>query len=222
MHVGDRRARCSTARTAAAAERCRTRRQSQPPTSDDSQRASQTELIAAPDRFELRYLLRSHRDRGELRRVLGLALASGGGDVNTIDKNGETALHGAIYRGGNVAAIQSSPTTAPRSTSSTAKAGRRSSSPTASSTRPTCSSATPRPPRCCASCSPRAAYPCRLRRNQTASAGWLSGSCDRPRCAATTRDSARDSRPANTPRDRSTPARPARPAGSRPTAASMP
>jgi ankyrin repeat protein len=31
---------------------------------------------------------------------------AGGGDVNAIDDNGETALHGAIYRGGNVAAIQ--------------------------------------------------------------------------------------------------------------------
>ena len=35
-----------------------------------------------------------------------LALDAGGGDVNAIDKNGETALHGAIYRGGNIAAIQ--------------------------------------------------------------------------------------------------------------------
>jgi ankyrin repeat protein len=31
---------------------------------------------------------------------------AGGGDVNAIDDNGETALHGAIYRGGNVAAIR--------------------------------------------------------------------------------------------------------------------
>jgi ankyrin repeat protein len=38
--------------------------------------------------------------------AMELALEAGGGDVNTIDKNGETALHGAIYRGGNVAAIQ--------------------------------------------------------------------------------------------------------------------
>jgi ankyrin repeat protein len=38
--------------------------------------------------------------------AMELALASGGGDVNAIDKNGETALHGAIYRGGNIAAIQ--------------------------------------------------------------------------------------------------------------------
>jgi ankyrin repeat protein len=38
--------------------------------------------------------------------AMELALASGGGAVNDIDLNGETALHGAIYRGGNVAAIQ--------------------------------------------------------------------------------------------------------------------
>jgi ankyrin repeat protein len=35
-----------------------------------------------------------------------LALEAGGGDVNAIDQNGETALHGAIYRGGNVDAIR--------------------------------------------------------------------------------------------------------------------
>jgi ankyrin repeat protein len=38
--------------------------------------------------------------------AMELALHAGGGDVNTIDKNGETALHGAIYRGGNIAAIR--------------------------------------------------------------------------------------------------------------------
>ena len=38
--------------------------------------------------------------------AMELALERGGGDVNAIDKNGETALHGAIYRGGNIAAIQ--------------------------------------------------------------------------------------------------------------------
>ena len=35
-----------------------------------------------------------------------LAFEAGGGDVNAIDANGETALHGAIYRGGNLAVIQ--------------------------------------------------------------------------------------------------------------------
>ena len=35
-----------------------------------------------------------------------LALDSGGGDVNAIDANGETALHGAVYRGGNIPVIQ--------------------------------------------------------------------------------------------------------------------
>jgi len=35
-----------------------------------------------------------------------LALDAGGGDVNAIDANGETAMHGAIYRGGNLAVIQ--------------------------------------------------------------------------------------------------------------------
>jgi ankyrin repeat protein len=35
-----------------------------------------------------------------------LAHEAGGGAVNDIDKDGETALHGAVYRGGNVLAIQ--------------------------------------------------------------------------------------------------------------------
>jgi ankyrin repeat protein len=38
--------------------------------------------------------------------AMELALSVGGGDVNAIDKNGETALHGAVYRGGNIAAIR--------------------------------------------------------------------------------------------------------------------
>jgi ankyrin repeat protein len=38
--------------------------------------------------------------------AMELALEAGGGDVDAIDKNGETALHGAVYRGGNVEAIQ--------------------------------------------------------------------------------------------------------------------
>jgi ankyrin repeat protein len=38
--------------------------------------------------------------------AMELALHAGGGDVNAIDSNGETALHGAIYRGGNVDAIR--------------------------------------------------------------------------------------------------------------------
>jgi ankyrin repeat protein len=38
--------------------------------------------------------------------AMELALNVGGGDVNAIDKNGETALHGAVYRGGNIAAIR--------------------------------------------------------------------------------------------------------------------
>jgi ankyrin repeat protein len=35
-----------------------------------------------------------------------LALDSGGGDVNAVDANGETAMHGAVYRGGNISVIQ--------------------------------------------------------------------------------------------------------------------
>ena len=38
--------------------------------------------------------------------AMELAHSAGGGDVNAIDKNGETALHGAIYRGGNISAIR--------------------------------------------------------------------------------------------------------------------
>jgi len=35
-----------------------------------------------------------------------LALEAGGGGVNDVDMDGETALHGAVYRGGNIAAIR--------------------------------------------------------------------------------------------------------------------
>jgi len=38
--------------------------------------------------------------------AMEVALEAGGGGVNAIDKNGETALHGAIYRGGNISAIR--------------------------------------------------------------------------------------------------------------------
>ena len=38
--------------------------------------------------------------------AMKLALEAGGGAVNDIDIDGETALHGAVYRGGNIAAIQ--------------------------------------------------------------------------------------------------------------------
>src|SRR5262245_23113724 len=38
--------------------------------------------------------------------AMKLALEAGGGRVNDVDLDGETALHGAVYRGGNVAAIQ--------------------------------------------------------------------------------------------------------------------
>jgi ankyrin repeat protein len=38
--------------------------------------------------------------------AMELAHQAGGGDVNAVDKNGETALHGAVYRGGNIAAIR--------------------------------------------------------------------------------------------------------------------
>jgi uncharacterized protein len=38
--------------------------------------------------------------------AMKLALDAGGGRVNDIDMDGETALHGAVYRGGNIAAIQ--------------------------------------------------------------------------------------------------------------------
>ena len=35
-----------------------------------------------------------------------LALEAGGGKVNDIDQEGETALHGAVYRGGAIPVIQ--------------------------------------------------------------------------------------------------------------------
>ncbi len=38
--------------------------------------------------------------------AMKLALEAGGGVVNDVDIDGETALHGAVYRGGNIAAIQ--------------------------------------------------------------------------------------------------------------------
>ena len=38
--------------------------------------------------------------------AMKLALEVGGGDINDVDMDGETALHGAVYRGGNMAAIQ--------------------------------------------------------------------------------------------------------------------
>ena len=38
--------------------------------------------------------------------AMKLALEAGGGRVNDVDMDGETALHGAVYRGGNIAAIQ--------------------------------------------------------------------------------------------------------------------
>jgi uncharacterized protein len=38
--------------------------------------------------------------------AMKLALEAGGGAVNDVDMDGETALHGAVYRGGNIAAIQ--------------------------------------------------------------------------------------------------------------------
>jgi ankyrin repeat protein len=38
--------------------------------------------------------------------AMKLALEVGGGKVNDVDMDGETALHGAVYRGGNIAAIQ--------------------------------------------------------------------------------------------------------------------
>jgi ankyrin repeat protein len=38
--------------------------------------------------------------------AMKLALEVGGGGINDVDMDGETALHGAVYRGGNIAAIQ--------------------------------------------------------------------------------------------------------------------
>jgi ankyrin repeat protein len=38
--------------------------------------------------------------------AMALAHDAGGGHVDAVDSNGETALHGAVYRGGNIAAIR--------------------------------------------------------------------------------------------------------------------
>ena len=38
--------------------------------------------------------------------AMKIALDAGGGAVNDVDMDGETALHGAVYRGGNISAIQ--------------------------------------------------------------------------------------------------------------------
>ena len=37
--------------------------------------------------------------------ALKLAFEAGGGDVNAVDDNGETALHGAVYRAGSIAML---------------------------------------------------------------------------------------------------------------------
>jgi ankyrin repeat protein len=42
----------------------------------------------------------------EALEAVKLAHQAGGGDVNDVDKNGETALHGAVYRGGAVPVLQ--------------------------------------------------------------------------------------------------------------------
>jgi ankyrin repeat protein len=42
----------------------------------------------------------------ECLEAIKLALEAGGGDVSVVDANGETAMHGAVYRGGNILAIQ--------------------------------------------------------------------------------------------------------------------
>lgn len=42
----------------------------------------------------------------EALEAVRLAYESGGGDVNAVDRNGETALHGAVYRGGAVPVLQ--------------------------------------------------------------------------------------------------------------------
>jgi len=39
-------------------------------------------------------------------KAVKLALQAGGGDVNAVDAYGETAMHGAVYRAGNLAVIQ--------------------------------------------------------------------------------------------------------------------
>jgi ankyrin repeat protein len=35
-----------------------------------------------------------------------VAFEAGGSDINAVDSNGDTALHGAVYRGGNIGAIE--------------------------------------------------------------------------------------------------------------------
>ena len=93
-----------------------------------------------------------------------LALEVGGGEVNDVDKDGETALHGAVYRGGAMP-VDPVPDRQGRQARRGEQEGldaadRR---PTASSTRPPCSSAIPKPRRCCARRCASGACPCRAR-----------------------------------------------------------
>ena len=77
-----------------------------------------------------------------------LAYEVGGGDVNDVNKDGETALHGAVYRGGAVPVIQFLADRGPGSTSTTRNDGRRSSQRRASCTPAAASGAIRRRPRC--------------------------------------------------------------------------
>ncbi len=97
--------------------------------------------------------------RSASRRVK-LALEAGGGDVNASTSN-ETALHGAVYRGGSLALIEFLADAASSLDVVNSRVGRRCASPTASSSTASCSFAIPRPPRSCASCCAHAGCPFR-------------------------------------------------------------
>ena len=94
-----------------------------------------------------------------------LALEAGGGKVNDIDQDGETALHGAVYRGGAIPVIQFLIDKGAPLDVNNKRGWTPVIAPKAWSTRPRCSSGIPRPRRCCASA---ARAGCRCRRRRTA------------------------------------------------------
>ena len=97
-----------------------------------------------------------------------LALEAGGGDVNAIDKNGETALHGAVYRGGNISVIQLLADRGAKLDVVNAKGWTPVTVADGVEYTPDVLKRYPKPRRCCARCSRSAVCPCRRRPNPAA------------------------------------------------------